>query len=423
MMARSAVLCCLACLVLTCCAEAQWKLDFVSPYAKWTHGPPKRQDYFPLAVWLQDPKNAARYKELGINLYVGLWKGPTEQQLATLKAVGMPVICDQNAVGLKHRDDPIIVGWLQSDEPDNAQPKPEGGYGPAIPPAEMIRRYLNMKANDPTRPVYLGLGQAIANEAWIGIGCHWLEYYRYVRAGDIIAYDIYPANSMDRFCPKKKGGLQSATGPFEVSTPKGTVTVNLEPIWSGKDCLFLVAKGVWHLRELTCDLKPIWNCIEVTHIRQSGVQPTPDMIRAEVWMSIIAGSRGIVYFCHTWYPKFNEWVPLSDPQVGDAMRSINAQIRRLAPVINSPHPGDLVAVEATGDAPVLSTVRYHDGALYIFSVAMRAVPTAATFHIRPHVRVTRAEVIDEGRSLPIRERTFSDAFGPWQVHLYRIELE
>jgi hypothetical protein len=39
-------------------------------------------DFFPLAVWLQNPANAARYKIAGINLCVGLWRGPIEQQLA-----------------------------------------------------------------------------------------------------------------------------------------------------------------------------------------------------------------------------------------------------------------------------------------------------------------------------------------------------
>src|SRR5689334_2780858 len=33
-------------------------------------------NFFPLAVWLQNPANAARYKAAGINLYVALWRGP-----------------------------------------------------------------------------------------------------------------------------------------------------------------------------------------------------------------------------------------------------------------------------------------------------------------------------------------------------------
>src|ERR1044071_3172543 len=36
-----------------------------------------QSDRFPIAVWLQSPSNAARYQAAGVNLYVGLWKGPT----------------------------------------------------------------------------------------------------------------------------------------------------------------------------------------------------------------------------------------------------------------------------------------------------------------------------------------------------------
>jgi hypothetical protein len=35
-------------------------------------------NFFPLAVWLQSPNNAAKYKAAGINTYVGLWRGPTD---------------------------------------------------------------------------------------------------------------------------------------------------------------------------------------------------------------------------------------------------------------------------------------------------------------------------------------------------------
>jgi hypothetical protein len=55
-----------------------------NPYGKWKNGPPADPGYFPIAVWLQDPVNAAQYKAAGINLYVGLWDGPTDQQLGEL---------------------------------------------------------------------------------------------------------------------------------------------------------------------------------------------------------------------------------------------------------------------------------------------------------------------------------------------------
>ena len=75
-------------------------VDCAGPLHGWQHGPPADPGFFPIAVWLQDPRNAERYKQAGINLYVGLWAGPTDAQLVSLKAAGMSVICEQNQVGL-----------------------------------------------------------------------------------------------------------------------------------------------------------------------------------------------------------------------------------------------------------------------------------------------------------------------------------
>src|SRR5512135_2072267 len=92
-----------------------------SPYGKWSHGPPADPSFFPLAVWLQSPANAERYRQAGFNTYLGLWRGPTEDQLATLKKAGLHIICEQNETALRHLDDPTIIGWMHGDEPDNAQ--------------------------------------------------------------------------------------------------------------------------------------------------------------------------------------------------------------------------------------------------------------------------------------------------------------
>src|SRR5215204_816224 len=93
--------------------------------------------FFPIGVWLQNPARAPEYRKIGINLYVGLWRGATEAQLAELKKHGMKVICSQNRAGLDHLDDPTILGWMHGDEPDNAQSLGKGkGYGPPVLPAK-----------------------------------------------------------------------------------------------------------------------------------------------------------------------------------------------------------------------------------------------------------------------------------------------
>ena len=47
----------------------------------WSNGLPTDPGFFPIGVWLQPPSRAQAYRDAGINLYVGLWKGPTEEQL------------------------------------------------------------------------------------------------------------------------------------------------------------------------------------------------------------------------------------------------------------------------------------------------------------------------------------------------------
>lgn len=360
-------------------------------YARWPNGPPKGMDYFPIAVWLQDPALAPRYQQAGINLYVGLWQGPTEEQLATLRAAGMQVICHQNEVGLRHLADETIVAWMHGDEPDNAQPLGEGqGYGPPIPPQVVIAEYEQLKARDPSRPVLLNLGQGVAYDDWVGRGVrthHPEDYLEYVKGADIVSFDIYPAAS-DR--PAVAGNL------------------------------WYVAQGVERLRQWTAPEQIVWNCIECTRIHAVDRKATPSQVKAEVWMSLIHGSTGLIYFVHEWAPRFNEHALLDDPEMLAAVAAINQQIHELAPVLNSPPVEGSAIATAVPEVPVATLVKEHGGATYLFAVAMRDCATRATFVLSRLPARTTAEVLGEARSLPVQDGRFADDFEPWGVHLYRI---
>jgi hypothetical protein len=93
------------------------------------NGFPVDAHFFPIGVWMQSPTRAASYKAIGINTFVGLWEGPTEQQLAALARENMYVVAEQNDVGLKSVNRHVIKAWMQQDEPDNAQPIGLGLYG------------------------------------------------------------------------------------------------------------------------------------------------------------------------------------------------------------------------------------------------------------------------------------------------------
>ena len=78
--------------------------------------------------------------------------------------------------------------------------------------------------------------------------------------------------------------------------------------------------------------------------------PTPAQVEAEVWMSLIHGSRGIVYFAHEWEPVFREARLLEDAEMLAAVTRINAQIGALAPVLNSAETVEVAVAAAVRNA-------------------------------------------------------------------------
>ncbi|MDQ2732134.1 MAG: hypothetical protein M3Y56_10780 [Armatimonadota bacterium] len=358
---------------------------------KFSHGLPDDPNYFPIAVWLQSPENASKFKAAGINLFIGLWQGPTEGQLAALKAAKMPVICEQNPVGLAHLDDSTIVGWMQQDEPDNAQPITDAAgkpsYGPCVPPPEVVARYTKMHTADPSRPVLLNLGQGVSDDSWIGrgSGAHLDDYKTYVNGGDIVSFDIYPV-----------AGLAD-----------------------GENKLFYVPQGLDRLKTWTSGKERVWNCIECTHIG-GDKRATPAQVRAEVWMSLIHGSTGLVYFVHQFKPTFDEHALLDDPEMLPAVTALNAQIHELAPALNSPTLTGATATPASADVPVDVMLKRIKSVTYLFTVGMRNHPAHAAFQVPGLSRTATAEVIGEARSLPVHNGKFEDSFEPYGVHLYRI---
>ncbi|MBN2582518.1 MAG: hypothetical protein JXL80_05575 [Planctomycetes bacterium] len=401
-----------------------------SPYAQWKNGPSADPDFFPIAVYLQAPKNASRYKEIGINLYIDLWQGPTEEQLAELRRHGMKLICQQNEVGLKHLDDPMIVGWMQVDEPDNAQsmarawksveairkawPNPEdkqwhertleewGDWGPPYSPQQIVSRYREMVANDPTRPVYLGLGVGVAWDGWAGRrrADHPQDYPRYIEGADIVGFDIYP---------------------FATSAKPIIGRVHYVPY------------GVRRLVNWSQGRKIVWNSLECTAMTSVDRKPTPEQVRAEVWMSLVHGSTGIIYFAHVMEKeRFSETGLLDDEAMARAVGKTNHQIARLARVLNSPtvplgatvqaDPPDVSCDNAKflDGLPVATMVKRHDGATYLFAVRMEDSPCTATFQVKGLPAKATAEVIDEDRKIDVTDGRLADRFDGYGVHLYKI---
>ncbi len=356
-----------------------------SYYAKWSHGFSSDPSWFPITVWLQSPGNAALFQEAGIGFLMGLYDGPTNAQLSTLAKASFRAVADQSGDYASHLADPTLMGWLQPDEPDNAQPLSGGGYGPCIAPSELQQTYKTFNERDGTRPVVLGLGRGVADVSWVGRGsCTGKTemYAEYAKAADVLAYDIYPVNE---------------GAPLEI-----------------------VATGVDNLRKWSGYTKPVIMDVEASNFNDT-TMPSTAQTKSEVWMALVHGAAGIDYFCHQFKPTFVEDACVSTPALRAALAGINAQVKDIAAVLNTPSVGNGVTISSSNpDIPVDVMLKRFNGATYLLTVEMRNGATTATYTLRDFPVTASAEVLGEARSIPVDHGVFEDSYSQYGVHLYRI---
>ena len=365
-------------------------------WEKFKNGPPADPKFFPIIVWLQAPANAAKYKAAGINTYMGLYKGPKAGDIKTLRDAGMRLICEMNAEALKNKGDKTIIGWMMVDEPDNWQFKTPilmngktWNYGPKasrISEKDMLDMYNTVRSGDSTRPVLLGFSCGIANDNYGGRGGGWKNtmYPGYMKACDWVGFDIYPTASV------------------------------------GDDALWYHGKGLDRIKEWAGVEKPRFNAIGPCYTGKKR-KPRPEEVKTEIWLSIIHGSNGIVYFAHNISP-FVEDALLKDPMQLENITKINAQITELAPVINGPEYKGASVASSNDSVPIDLMAKKYNGETYIFSVAARmGDETTGAFQVQGVSKAGKVQVLGEDRILDIDESgKFKDEFKRWEVHIYRV---
>ncbi len=355
--------------------------------------------FFPIAVWLQPAGAAEGFKEMGVNVFVGgMDSYPNPQGRAFLDAIaahGMFAIAPFKSEYVEQNlhQHPAFLGWMHGDEPDNVNPQ-TGAVQHT--PEELLANLARIRAADPHHRVYLNLGCGVAEERFIGRGATLAQYQKYPAACDILSFDVYPCNSV-------------------------------EP--DGPDRLHLVAKGVKRLRQWGGAERPVWLWIEANQFGKNdeGRCPTPEEVKTQIWMALVHGARGYGFFCHSWS---KQWLKdnlgntrgfsptaIAKP-MREALKAINAEVKELAAVLNSPTVEDGAKVEAGSRVDCL--VKKHAGN-YVFCVNMKRQPAKASIHI-PGAGDGVVEVLYENRTLPLKGGVFSDEFAPYAVHRYKLKM-
>ena len=375
-------------------------------YSKWPNAP-QDPNFFLISVWLQRIDKIPKYKAIGINTYIAIDGKNDAKSWKALKNSGMYLAATvTSSLAWDHYDDKefqkTLIAWLMPDEPDNCQHSnyvikgkrfPSSGNFPNncfIPPDQLTAMCEWVRKNDPTRPVYTNFGCGITDDDTPNRGGAWNneKYPQMMKGPDIVGYDIYPVFTHAR------------------------------------DMIWLQAQGLDRIKKWS-DNKPMWNCFECTARGAPGIRvPSPNDLRSEIWISIIHGSMGLIYFCHEFNPEC-DWAFLNYPDMTDAAKKVNGLIKQLAPVLNSPNVMNEATVVSSNElVPIDIMLKEYDGKLYIFSAGVRSGKTKGTFTIPKLLGSSAyANVAGEARGINIENGSFTDNFNSWDAHIYSIPIK
>jgi hypothetical protein len=152
--------------------------------------------------------------------------------------------------------------------------------------------------------------------------------------------------------------------------------------------------------------KPVWMWLQGTGYAYSmDREPTPRELSCMVYGSLIAGARGLYYFAQ---------IPRS-PGCWAEMRALCAELPRLVPAL-----GSLEAAPALRcDSPRLMAQSYRQGN-EIWVLAVNTGREACVPTLGLALRAATAEVVFEGREVALTDGGWSDRFGPYERHVYRL---
>jgi hypothetical protein len=320
--------------------------------------------FFPVMLFEQcDDADVALGRALGINLVVGggCPDLPASRQLAMIEPRAFAVMpLEGGEPGGR-----AFVGWSFPDEPEN------NGWS-----SERLRQTFGSRRGTPDGLLtFLTTGAGFSSRAYTQPSPPLSEYRALAGLADVPGFDLYPLGH----CSRDLGAVYDAQREFVA-----------------------LAGGA-----------PTFQWIETGPIRPEycgGFAMQPAELRAEVWLAVAGGARGIGYYTHTWSPDHREFDVSTSVQA--EMQRTNADLAQSAPGLL----GDRVASSA--DSPAIKLIARTAGdATHVFAV------NSGTTHVRAQLRIPSLDdgavrVLGEKRVLRAGGHAFADDFAPLGVHRY-----
>jgi hypothetical protein len=280
----------------------------------------------------------------------------------------------------KYKSHPATAFWKGADEPEWGK----------IPPARLRRFYEIVHELDPDHPVWITQAPRGTAET--------LKPYNAVY--DVGAIDIYPVSYPPGVHTNLANKNLSMTGDFAKLI--GDVTASAH--------------------------KPFWMVLQicfsgVTKPGQTLRFPTFFEQRYMSYQSIIAGARGLLYFggnvpqCQTEQDTALGW---NWSYYDKVLKSVLDEFNPKGPLFPAlVAPDSKLAVTMEGAADVEYRVREADGAVFLLAAKREGSTVKVTFRGLPTDVSTGDLLYEAPRTVTAKDGTFTDWFGPNEVHAYR----
>lgn len=152
--------------------------------------------------------------------------------------------------------------------------------------------------------------------------------------------------------------------------------------------------------------KPVWMWLQGTgYAYWMDREPSPRELSCMVYGSLIEGATGIYYFAQIPYTR----------ECFDEMRALLVEVDALAPAIMSVEPAPAVT---RSDPNILLRAAASDGAVWL--LALNTLPDSVEVEMRIDGARGPVEVLFEGRQVHAQNGAWTDTFGAYERHVYRL---
>jgi hypothetical protein len=309
--------------------------------------------FFPVAVWGQCADGFGSNINDGINLFMGAGCGDEPMLADRLQGRAYAVVDSENS----EIDGRGVIGWYFPDEWDafldsNVKRADLEKYIPTERPGRISFMTLTNHFYSRAEPLPQGRGM----------------YPALVATADVVGFDLYPLQNWCRYD-------------------------SFHDVFDSQLDLVALARG-----------KPTFQWIEARQMDCVGAQldPTPETLRAEAWLSIAGGAHAIGYFPNNW-----------SAAVGAEIARTNHEIQTLIPALVEP----AIAASSSLGSFVKVGARDHNGAVYVIAVNASRTPTTSTITV-PALGDRMLRSLDGQHNVLAAGGAFTDSFGPLEARIY-----